>query len=89
MMNMRKLHDDITDVLARGLHYTENVEKVIAMRTAAEVTTAMEGGIDRYTNDPIFRVKVQTLVHQVMEVVRAAASSSGDGNDHLLPKAPK
>ena len=31
-MNYRKLHDDITEVVAKGLHYLENYERTSGLR---------------------------------------------------------
>lgn len=72
-MDLNKLHNEITEEIAHGLHYLDNVEMIVGLKTAAEVQAAVEGGMDRYMNDPIFRRKVQTLVARVMTRVSAAA----------------
>ncbi len=78
-MNLKHLNNDITDVLARGLHNLENLDKVNAMRSAAEVNAALEGAIDRYLNDPFFHAKVVMLVAAVMERVSSHAAAVPEG----------
>lgn len=73
-MNLKRMHDDITLVIANGLHQFEHLEKIKNMTTAAEVNAAVEGGTERYLNgDPAFRAKVQMLVARVMVCVTDAA----------------
>lgn len=68
-MNLKRLNDDITLVLANGLHQYEHLEKIKNMTRADEINAAVEGGTQRYLNEPAFRVKVQMLVAQVMNRV--------------------
>lgn len=72
-MNLRKLHDAITDDVIANLHYFDNVENISEMRTAKEVTDAMTEGVHRYQNEPIFRAKVKTMVSAIMRSVSDAA----------------
>lgn len=73
-MNLKRLNDDITLTVASGLHQYENLEKIKNMGTAAEVTAAVEGGTQRYLDDPAFRAKVQMLVARIMACVVDATS---------------
>ena len=70
-MDYRKLNNDITGVVAKGLHYLENLEATQKMVTCEEVIRATDGGIERYRNDPIYHAKVQMLVAHLLEVIRS------------------
>lgn len=69
-MDYRKLNDQITEVVAQGLHYAENIERINTMKTATEVSSEINGGMDRYMKDHIYHAKVQSLVAILMQVVR-------------------
>lgn len=79
-MNYRKLHDDITEVVAEGLYYIENYERIRGMKTAAEVNESVDGGLKRYMVDPVYHAKVQMLVAHLTSVVRSnIEQSKGEG----------
>ena len=75
-MNYRKLHDDITEVVAKGLHYLENYERTSGLKTAAEVTESVDGGLKRFMVDPVYHAKVQMLVAHLTNVVRSNIEQS-------------
>jgi hypothetical protein len=72
-VNLRKLNDDLTDVVAQNLHYFDHQDKIFSMKTSDEVRLALEGGIARYQSDPVFAAKVKTMVAQVIRCVSNAA----------------
>jgi hypothetical protein len=69
-LNYRKLHDQITEAVAQGLQYSDNFEAINAMQTSTEVLFAIDEGIGRYMNDPIYNAKVKSLVVRLMDVIR-------------------
>jgi hypothetical protein len=71
-IDLRRLNYDITETVAKGLHYLENVEKVSHLKTAEEVSNAVDGGVERYMDDPIYHAKVQMLAHQIMRAIDSA-----------------
>lgn len=77
--DQHRLHDDITDVVIKWLHYCENNERISQLTTAEEVTESMAAGIKRFGSDPIFRAKVNMLVARLMGVIDAARAK-GDRN---------
>lgn len=72
-MNLRKLNDDLTDVVAQNLHYFDHQDTIFSMTTSDEVRLALEGGIARYQSDPVFAANVKTMVAQVIRCVSNAA----------------
>lgn len=76
-MNLKRLNDDLTETIARSLHYLENQDEIFSMETSAEVRAAVEGGVERYLNEPAFAAKVKSLVAQVMICVQIAAGGEG------------
>jgi pentose-5-phosphate-3-epimerase len=70
MLKYHKLQDDLTELFARSFHYFENFDKVAHLKTAAEVTEAIDGGIKRYMVDPVYAAKVNHMVAHVTLVVQ-------------------
>lgn len=68
-LDYRLLRDKLTEVVAQGLHYTENIEKINTMKTAMEVSAAIDGGLARYRSDHIYYAKVQSFVAQLLRVI--------------------
>ncbi len=72
MRDLRKVHDNFTEVIGSALHYYEYEEKVdLKTCTAAEIVTLRDGWLDRYRHDPRFHRKVQSIVARLMQVVDA------------------
>lgn len=69
-MNYLRLQDDVVGVVVRHLHYFDNYERCSSMKTAAEANGAIEGGIERYRNDPIFRAKAESMTAVLMQIIR-------------------
>lgn len=70
--DMRQLHDNILEVVAKQLHYFDNVEKLKSMISAEEMADALDGGIDRYLNDYVFRAKTRSLTTRLLQVLTEA-----------------
>lgn len=69
-VDYRMISDDITNVIASGLHYIEHLNASKPPETFTEATEAISGGIERYKNDAIYHAKVQLLVARLLEVIR-------------------
>lgn len=70
--DMRQLHDNILEVVTKQLHYFDNVEKLKSMVSAEEMADALDGGIDRYLNDYVFRAKTRSLTTRLLQVLTEA-----------------
>lgn len=75
-MDYRRLSDEIADLMVARLNYFDEMPKLGADYSFDEAQAAMNGGIDRYRNDPVFRAKVMSLVADVMVAVRRNAERS-------------
>ena len=69
-MDYRILSDEITDLMVARLNYFDELPKLGGNYSFAEAKATMDGGIERYRNDPIFRAKVMSVVGDVMVAVR-------------------
>lgn len=71
-LDKKRLCDDITEEVAKQLHYFDNAEKINTMLTAKEVSEALDGSVNRYRNDYVFHARVSSLVASMMQVIAAA-----------------
>ena len=69
-MNYRKLHNEITDVVVEALQHFEHIDRKGVPQTFEEAQASIDGAVDRYRNDPIFRAKAQMLVARITAVVQ-------------------
>lgn len=75
-VNKRKLNRDLTELMAKQLHYLEHIHGKSDFKTAAETSEAIEGGLRRYATDYIFRSKVTSTVASILGVIDAAMSAA-------------
>jgi len=78
-MDYRRLSDEIADLMVARLNYFDEMPKLGTLGTDYsfdEAQAAMDSGVDRYRNDPIFRAKAMSLVADVMVAVRRNAERS-------------
>lgn len=69
-MYLRRLNDDLTEVIASQLHYLAVWPSLSADGiTFAEARRVYDGWLDRYRNDPAFRASVMSMTGAVMQVV--------------------
>jgi hypothetical protein len=68
----RSIADAFTDIIARRLHYFDRVHTVnLETCTASDIVEMEKGAIDRYRNDPMFRVKVMSIVAELIQDIYA------------------
>lgn len=72
MIDKRKLAHDLTDLMARLLHYQQHGEPDIATLTYAEAVRVPGEIVARYRNEPIFHAQVQRAVASVLHLVTDA-----------------
>jgi len=70
-MDLQKVCTELTEVMAKQIHYLENINSINRLHHAYEVMEAVEGGIDRYKTDTMYKAKVDSTVAIVMEIIRA------------------
>ena len=78
----RKTHDQLSEVLARVLHYQDSGRPDPLVLSAAELEKEWAELppriIQRYRYDPLFHAKVQEAVHMVIEVLEPTPQSERD-----------
>ena len=68
-MDLRRLDSAILMIIARYLHYFENMNVVNDLETGSEVTQAIEGGLGRYNTDIMYRARVDMLTSAIMQEI--------------------
>jgi hypothetical protein len=67
--NVKNLRNNIADVVVSNLYYLLNIDRIHTIKTAAEVTEAIEGAVRAYRNDSIFHAKVETMLAAIYRVL--------------------
>lgn len=71
-IDRRRLADDLTDLMARLLHYEQRGEPDISQVTYASMIRLPDDILHRYRNEPIFHAKVQRAVASILHLVSDA-----------------
>ena len=66
-MDYKYLQDKIVEIVAHRLNYYDLTDDGIAQRTFDEVAASLDGALDRYRNDPVFRSKTISLSCGLMQ----------------------
>lgn len=76
LVNKRELSRDLTELMAKQLHYLEHIHGKSDFKTAAETSEAIEGGLRRYATDYIFRSKITSTVASILDIIDAAIDAA-------------
>lgn len=84
MIDRRRLANDLTDLMARLLHYQERGEPDISQITYAQAIRLPDDIVERYRNEVIFHAQVERAVSSILTVVidaeKRADSAEGSTN---------
>ena len=69
-MDYRKLSNEITEVVIEALQNFDHMDRKGQPLTFEETQASIDGAVNRYRNDPIFRAKAQMLVSRITAVVQ-------------------
>jgi hypothetical protein len=68
MNELQQVSDKFTEIVGSHLHYFENVNKIdFNTCTAREIVDLQDGWVDRYRKDNIFKMRVMSMVAQLIQ----------------------
>lgn len=78
-LDYQRLSDEVKLSICQNLHYWEYRDKTgTALSSSVDIRRMVEGGVERFHSDAIFKARVQSLTSSVIATVHKAVEDAAE-----------